>query len=137
MVGLSIVLLVDDDVTETAIRSVVYQSEGFIALTAFHWDEALIMCKQLPVGLAVLDIEMPGCNGLELARKIRALDRSISIVMYSGACGVEWHGVADAFLDKNSGPSQLLEISRRLMNTKRMCFGNRVQIPRDEVMRGS
>jgi CheY-like chemotaxis protein len=104
---------------------VVYQSEGFIALTAFRWDEALIMCERLPIALAVLDIEMPGCNGLELARKIRALDRPISIVMYSGVYGVDWQGVADAFLEKASGASQLLEISRILVSTPNMCFGNR------------
>jgi two-component system C4-dicarboxylate transport response regulator DctD len=125
MVGRRIVLLVDDDVPETAMRSVLYQSERFIALTAFRWDEALIICEQLPIGLAVLDVEMPGCNGLELARKIRALDRSICIVMYSGAYGVEWQGVADAFLEKTSGARQLLEISRKLMSTKRMRLGNR------------
>lgn len=120
--GRSIVLLVDDDVPETAMRGVLYQSEGFIAVTAFRWDEALSICERLPVALAVLDVEMPGCNGLELARKIRVVDPSISIVIYSGAYAVDWQGVADDFLEKACGASRLLEISRRLVSA---CFAKR------------
>ncbi len=108
-------LLMDNDVPETAMRSVRYQNEGFVALTAFRCDEALEICKNLPVALAVLDVDMAGDNGLELARKIRDLNRSISIVMYSGDQEIEWQGVADAFLEKGSDPSQLLDISRKLV----------------------
>jgi hypothetical protein len=48
-VACSIVLLVDADVPETAMRSMLYQNEGFIVLTAFRCDEALIMFEQLPI----------------------------------------------------------------------------------------
>lgn len=105
----------DNDVPETAIRSVRYQNEGFVALTAFRCEEALEICKHLPVALAVLDVDMGGANGLQLARKIRDLNRSIAIVMYSGEQEIEWQGVPDAFLEKGSDPSQLLDISRKLV----------------------
>lgn len=43
-------------------------------------EDALQWVRRNPVEVAFLDIQMPGINGLELARRMKAIDRNIRIV---------------------------------------------------------
>ncbi len=66
------ILAVDDD--EPVLRSVkrVLESAGFTVNTAANGQEALKMIERERPDLVVLDIIMPGIDGLEVCRRIRA-----------------------------------------------------------------
>src|ERR1700757_1579289 len=65
-------LIVDD---EPALRKALRTSltaSGFDVSEARNGDEALSMLPHTPVDVVLLDINMPGRNGIEVCRKIRA-----------------------------------------------------------------
>ncbi len=66
------ILAVDDD--EPVLRSVkrVLENAGFTVNTAANGQEALKMIERERPDLVVLDIIMPGIDGLEVCRRIRA-----------------------------------------------------------------
>lgn len=66
------ILVVDDD--EPVLRSVkrVLENAGFTVNTAANGQEALKMIERERPDLVVLDIIMPGLDGLEVCRRIRA-----------------------------------------------------------------
>ena len=43
-------------------------------------EEALKWAQDHPVEVAFLDIQMPGINGIELAKRLKGIDRNIRIV---------------------------------------------------------
>lgn len=47
-------------------------------------DEALVKMGECRPHLIVLDVNLPGMNGLELARRIRARDPEVRLLMLSG-----------------------------------------------------
>jgi two-component system response regulator MprA len=65
-------LVVDDDprITELLRRILAY--EGYSIAIAASGDEALKRTLERPPDLIVLDIMLPGINGLEVARRLRA-----------------------------------------------------------------
>ena len=44
-------------------------------------EEALKWAQDHPVEVAFLDIQMPGINGIELAKRLKGIDRNIRIVL--------------------------------------------------------
>jgi two-component system KDP operon response regulator KdpE len=75
-------LLVVDD--EPALRKALRTSltaSGFDVSEARNGEEALSMLPTTPVDVVLLDINMPGRNGIEICRKIRATSMSTGIVM--------------------------------------------------------
>jgi CheY-like chemotaxis protein len=111
-------LLVDDDQQQLELCALVLRTAGFKVMTASHAQEALSILAENAMDVAILDYEMPGMNGCELANAIRMRYRSTKIVLYSGSIGIpggELRSV-DAFVSKGNGPvpliGQILELGR-------------------------
>ncbi|MDP4220493.1 MAG: response regulator transcription factor [Bacteroidota bacterium] len=66
------VLIVDDEKDIRDLLAYNLSKEGFAVLTAADGIEALKMIEQHQISIVVLDIMMPGLDGYEVCRRIRA-----------------------------------------------------------------
>ena len=80
---MSTVLIVDDDVAiRKVLRTLFDRASGFKACAeAGDGAEAIAKTKKLMPNLVILDFSMPGMNGLELARSLKAITPQIPIFM--------------------------------------------------------
>lgn len=65
------VLVADDDTGLRALLTEILEGEGYDVVQAPDGKEAWKILKQDGVDLAVLDVNMPGLTGFDLARRIR------------------------------------------------------------------
>lgn len=78
------VLVVDD---EPKLRNVLEEFltlRGFTVRTASSGDEALTLCSQHVPTTILLDIRMPGMDGLMTLKKLKACYPSVSVIMITG-----------------------------------------------------
>lgn len=85
------ILLADDDARSRQLLGQSLKAAGFEVWTAADGDEALLAIEAAPPDLLVLDFEMPGLDGAELCRRIRAADREavrqLPVIMLTGHTG--------------------------------------------------
>ncbi|MCW4229468.1 MAG: response regulator [Candidatus Thiodiazotropha taylori] len=106
------IMLVDDDRLVLASLSPSLQAAGYVVKKATSGKEAIDLCQQTPPDLAVLDMRMPGMDGIEVARWLQqntqipfifltayGEDNAIEKAVDSGALG---------YLIKPVDPPQLL-----------------------------
>ena len=77
------VLIVDDEENQVRALVIGLRLEGFDVSTAREADAALNLLQFEPVDLAIVDLMMPGINGIELARKMRDLFPITRVVLTS------------------------------------------------------
>ena len=81
------VLVVDD---EEVIRDFFSRTlTGYKVLTASSGEEALNIIRKDRPDLVLLDIKMPGIDGIETLRKIKEIDRNIVVIMLSAFSTLE------------------------------------------------
>jgi len=83
------ILVIDD---ESSIRSSlqgILEDDGFVIRTAETGEAGLALLKTQNFGLVLLDIWLPEMNGLEVLKRIRAMDERPQIVVISGHGTVE------------------------------------------------
>jgi DNA-binding response OmpR family regulator len=66
-----LILLVDDDRAVKHLLSETLEIEGFLVMTAGNGIDALTLIGEYPFDLILLDIMMPGMDGLEVCQRIR------------------------------------------------------------------
>jgi len=66
------ILIVDDDIDLRALLETLLRSQGYLTLTAANGEEALASIAQRAPDLILLDILMPGMDGNEVARRLKA-----------------------------------------------------------------
>ena len=93
MLGPLTVLVADDDPTIVALLTVTLQQDGFRVLTAGDGETALRVARAEQPALILLDWRMPGLEGVEVARALRAdADphlRQVPVVLLTGETGSE------------------------------------------------
>jgi two-component system alkaline phosphatase synthesis response regulator PhoP len=74
------VLVVDDDVKTVELVKLYLSRDGYQVLTAYDGVEALRLARQGHPELIVLDLMLPGVDGLEICRTIRS-ESNVPIIM--------------------------------------------------------
>ena len=88
------ILLVDDDPNIRQLVNLYLQKEGFEVTMADRGDEALKMFKASPPNLILLDIMLPGEDGISLLRRLKSDSRTAAIpVIMLTAKGSEYDKV--------------------------------------------
>lgn len=119
------VLIVDDEAPMRFLLSKQLNRAGFETATAANGEAALALMATEPFDAVVLDVVMPGMDGFEVCRRLKAAEEtaSIPVIFLSASCSGEFRrrafrvGAAD-FLAKpfetEALPAYLQAIFRRL-----------------------
>ena len=75
------ILVVDDNPTNLKLVSDVLECEGYEILKAVDAEEAQQIIKQHRLELALIDIALPGMDGLTLTRKLKAEEKTKDLVI--------------------------------------------------------
>jgi DNA-binding NtrC family response regulator len=119
------ILIVDD---ETVVRDSLgkwFEEEGYFVETATSAKDALLRLPSQHWDLALLDIKMPGMDGLELQRKIHEVDSEIIIVIMTGYASVETavralkDGAYD-YITKPFDPDDLAHVVHKALEHRRI-----------------
>ena len=77
------ILLVDDDESIQLLYQEEFKEAGYKVVSVYNGNEALDMFKQAAPDLVVLDIQMPGLNGIEVLRQIKMVDSKVPVILNS------------------------------------------------------
>jgi DNA-binding NtrC family response regulator len=126
--GVSI-LVVDD---EFSVRDSLYnwfKNEGYRVDTAENGMEALKKLQEGPWDIALVDIKMPGMDGMELQRHIKKIDSTIILIIITAYATVDTaveamkEGAYD-YLSKPIDPDKLSILIRNAVNQRRLIAEN-------------
>jgi DNA-binding NtrC family response regulator len=78
------ILHVDDDPQFTRIVARLLESRGYDVVSLNHPQEALGELVRHGYRIVILDIDMPGVDGIELMRQIKEFDGGIQVIMLTG-----------------------------------------------------
>jgi FixJ family two-component response regulator len=118
-----LIAIVDDDESFRSAVDSLLRSGGYRSV-AFQSGAAFLDCDHKhEIGCLILDISMPGMNGLELQRRLAEMKSSIPIVFVTGHFP-EWQETAlkqgaFAFLEKTSSGGDLLKVIESALQSGR------------------
>lgn len=113
------VLVVDDDAPVRRMLRRTLAAEGLEVVSAADGGRALAAAERDPPDLVVLDVSMPGMDGLAVCRRLRAAGVSAPVLMLTARDAVEdrvagLDAGADDYLVKPFAPAELLARLRAL-----------------------
>lgn len=125
------ILVVDDDPPSVKMIGFLLREEGYTVLTTNSGPEALRMLNEEMPDLVILDVMMPGMDGLEVCRRIRRItDLPIIFLSAKGEMADRVAGLdvgGDDYLPKPFEPAELLARVRAVMRrAEAFAFGDRL-----------
>ncbi|HVC21814.1 MAG TPA: HD domain-containing phosphohydrolase [Vicinamibacterales bacterium] len=78
------ILVVDDEPSVRRLLSDWLQREGYRCVTAGEAGEAMDVVSREPADVVLLDLALPGEDGVALARRIRESDGDVALIMVTG-----------------------------------------------------
>jgi two-component system nitrogen regulation response regulator NtrX len=124
------ILVIDDEAAIRESLRMILEYEDYQFLGAASGQEALEAVKGERPDVVLLDIKMPGMDGMEVLRKLRAVDETLPVVMISGhgttATAVEAirSGAID-FLDKPLSSERVIVTLRNVLRQSELTTENR------------
>ena len=124
------VVVIDDERDVAEMLAFILQLEGHVVRTFSNGAEGLTSILESPPTLVVLDVMMPGIDGLEVLRVLKsdAATARIPVVILSAMAGDQdvwdgWAAGADYYLTKPFEPEQLQRYLRSLSDNARGLAG--------------
>ena len=75
------ILVVDDEAPVREVLTEYFSSHGYTVDTASNGNDALATIRRDRPDLVLLDVRMPGIDGVEVLRRIRKLDDTLTVIM--------------------------------------------------------
>jgi DNA-binding response OmpR family regulator len=119
------ILIVDDTTELLFFLDYIFQRNDFEVVTAANGKEAIRLAKETHPEVMLVDVMMPGIDGLEVCRQLRQDPdmRDVPILLYSAAVGEEIHqkamdAGANEFLGKTMNHEELVTKVRDWLASK-------------------
>ena len=132
------VLILEDEVSIRGFVVINLRRAGYDVMEAGTGEEALDLLRKNPdTGVAIFDINLPGMDGFEVCRTVRATNKSIGIIMLT-ARTQEMDKVtglmtgADDYVTKPFSPAELLARVDALYRR----IGGEANTPTEEIRQG-
>jgi len=111
-------LVVDDEETIRVLFKEELEEEGFMVDVASGGEEALAMLEETDYDLVILDVKMPGMDGMQTLQEMRKRGRHMPVVLCSAYSEfrtdlTSW--LSEAYVVKSSDMRDLKEVIRRLL----------------------
>ncbi len=117
------ILVADDDDDILLLVATRLRRDGYEIIEARDGDEALVLLREHVPAVAVLDIGMPGLDGLEVLQAIRASDdlAAIRVLLLTAKAQEQdvrrgYAAGADAYMKKPFSPAALSQAVRDLLD---------------------
>jgi DNA-binding response OmpR family regulator len=79
------ILVVEDDADSCELIATVLGQAGYTVDAVLDGFEALAIVASSRPDLVLTDLQMPGMNGIELIRRVHAIDHTLPVVLTTGA----------------------------------------------------
>src|SRR5436853_6990139 len=83
------ILIVDDELVVRDSLGKWFTSEGYTARPTSGAREALEVIQQAEFDIALIDIKMPGMDGMELQARLREADPDLTVIIMTGYAAVD------------------------------------------------
>ncbi len=113
-----VVLLADDDLAFADALKKMLSAEGYEVLWARDADSTLYIAKQEKPDLALIDVRMPGAEGLSLLRSLVQADSSLPVLLMTGygSVSIAVEAIRDGAYDFIEKPLRRDSLLPRLQN---------------------
>ncbi len=124
------ILVVDDEEIMREILETLLTREGYDVKLASSGEEGLELARALPFDAAVVDIMMPGMNGIETLDELRRLDEDLAVVIITAYASIEsaisaMKSGAFDYITKPFKNEEVLVVIRNAMERRRLVHENR------------
>lgn len=110
-----LVLCIEDNETQLALRKEILESDGFLVIDATNANEAIEILRETPVSVVVSDHMLSGATGTQLAGEIKKLKPDVPVLLYSGRSPDRLDNI-DCFVNKTEPAPTFLAIVREFVD---------------------
>lgn len=112
------VLLIDDEKEFIDVLAERLDNRGFSVLKALDGDEGLRLVRENDVDVVVLDVLMPGKDGVTTLREIKAVKPLVEVIMFTGNATVETavKGMEMGAFDYLMKPTESKDLIEKIVN---------------------
>ncbi len=79
------ILVIDDDPEVVDVLVTCLREQGYGALGALTSDDGLRLITRGRPDLVLLDVALPGMNGIDVLKRIRSIDPTLRVIMVTGS----------------------------------------------------
>jgi DNA-binding response OmpR family regulator len=113
------ILIVDDEPAIQLLYNEEFTDEGYAVEKAFNGEDGLAIFSRNPPDLVILDINMPGLNGIEVLRRMKEQQPNLPVILNSAYQEFKqdlgaW--ASDAYVVKSSDMDELKGMVRKLLS---------------------
>ena len=105
-------------------RKILLENSGYDVLEATRGDEGFNLFLSHPVDAVVLDYQIPGMNGAEVAARMKSVNRDVPIMLLSACCPLQKNRLrsVDSFLSKSQPPTTFLSALTEMLGNRPRAF---------------
>ena len=124
------ILVVDDEEIMREILETLLTREGYEVKLASSGEEGLELARALPFDAALVDIMMPGINGIETLDELRRMDEDLAVIIITAYGSIEsaisaMKSGAFDYITKPFKNEEVLVVIRNAMERRRLVRENR------------